>query len=120
MKIDIWTDSGLPSHLEAIIDTTIKWCVRYFDLKNKKKLSFTVKVNSRKNCWGYCLQGDEDHSYEIYVADNQTIRDFLATLTHEMVHVKQWETGCWGGEGEKEAEKLQYLLADEIWKQGLI
>ncbi len=117
MKIEI---SGGQNHLKVITEAAIGWCVRYFCLKNKDNLHFDVKINPRKNCWGYCEQGKKEHSYEVYIADNQTIRDFLATLTHEMVHVKQWETGCWVGEGEREAEKLQYLLSDEMWRQGLI
>jgi hypothetical protein len=48
------------------------------------------------------------------------LRDFLATLMHELVHVLQWERGEWEDDGEKEAEDKQYELADEFWKEGLI
>ena len=41
----------------------------------------------------------------------------MATITHELVHVNQWETGEWEGDGEKEAEMFQYILADQIWRK---
>jgi len=37
-----------------------------------------------------------------------------------MVHVMQWETGKWSGEGEREANKLQYKLTDKLWKEGIL
>ena len=112
--------SGGDKHLRTITEAVITWCVKYFDLNKKDELLFSVKIHPRDNCWGYCEQGSVDRSYKIYVADNQTIRNFVATLAHEMVHVKQWETGKWVGEGEREAARLQYLLADEIWRKGLV
>jgi hypothetical protein len=30
--------------------------------------------------------------------------------------VQQWYTDKWQGDGEKEAEKRQYQLADRYWK----
>ena len=56
----------------------------------------------------------------MFVAFNQDLRDYIATLVHELVHVKQWETNKWTGDGEKEAEKLQYKLTDKLWKNGIL
>ncbi len=67
------------------------------------------------NCWGEAEQICEGE-YRIKVCTNQSLRDFVATVMHELVHVQQWETGVWKGDGEKEAEKRQYKLADEYWK----
>ncbi len=117
MKVVI---SGGSEHLKVITKEVVEWCLKYFEIKNKDELQFNIKIHPRNDCWGSCEQGKGKRNYEIYVANNQTIRNFVATLVHEMVHVKQWETGCWVGEGEREAEKLQYLLTDEIWKKGLI
>ena len=61
-----------------------------------------------------------EHSYRIMVAHYQSVRDFVATLVHELIHVKQWETGKWTGNGEKECERLQYKLTDKIWKKGIL
>jgi hypothetical protein len=37
-----------------------------------------------------------------------------------MVHVKQWEKNRWNGDGEAEAERLQYKLTDKMWKEGIL
>ena len=52
------------------------------------------------------------------IAVDQSLRDFIATIMHEMIHIKQWELDDWEDDGEKEAELLQYELTDEYWKSG--
>ena len=77
-----------------------------------------VKYKTHK-CWGQCYEWDNEHAdYVIDVAIDQSIRDMLATLFHECVHLWQWERGHWKGEGEREANQLQYELADEYWRCG--
>ena len=41
-------------------------------------------------------------------------------MVHEVVHIKQWETGKWDGDGEAEANQLQYSVADRMWKEGVL
>ncbi len=62
-----------------------------------------------------------DHEKTDYVIDlnyEQELRDFVATIMHELVHLQQYETNEWKGDGEKECENRQYELADEFWEQG--
>lgn len=73
------------------------------------------------NCWGYC----QPHTffpgaYIVVIARDQRIRQFIATVCHELVHVRQYSRGKWRGDGEREAERLQYKLADRIWKRGIL
>ena len=85
----------------------------------------TVTINVRLvtykdiECWGECKEG-KDVDYTIDLATDQCLRDFLATVMHEMIHLRQWETGKWDEDGEIEAEKLQYKLADDFWTCGII
>merc|ERR1719240_616282 len=78
------------------------------------------------DCWGECTQGKArkergDHNqYCIRICTKQSLRDLVATVCHEMVHVEQWETNKWEGDGEQEAEKRQYILADELWNEGIL
>lgn len=71
------------------------------------------------DCYGMCEQISESH-YKIWVCDNQCTRDFVATIVHELVHVVQWVTGKWKGHGEKEANNLQYLITDRLWRESYI
>ena len=80
----------------------------------------TVEYKTYK-CWGQCYESDNDKvwgDYMIEIAIDQSVRDMLATVFHECVHLWQWERGHWKGEGEREATQLQYELADEYWRCG--
>ena len=85
--------------------------------------NITITTNARQykdiECYGQCYEWDQGGvDYVIDIAVDQSIRDMLATIFHECVHLWQWERGTWKGEGEHEAEQLQYELADEYWRCG--
>jgi hypothetical protein len=114
-----------------IAERVVKWCLEYFHLE-WYGLDINLEICKYKTykCWGTCVEGDiceivadgteVPHSFNITIANDQSIRDFVATITHEMVHVKQYVTGKWRGDGEKECERLQYKLADKLWKEGIL
>jgi len=84
-----------------------------------------IRVNAwdykHLKCYGRCYEWDgEEIDYVIDIAIDQSIRDTLATIFHECVHLWQWERGDWKGDGEREAASLQYELADEYWKSGSV
>ena len=62
----------------------------------------------------------DEGGYDIEINFNQSLRDFVATIVHEMVHVKQYATGKWKGTGEREASNLQYKLTDKLWKENIL
>ncbi len=75
------------------------------------------------DCWGECTQSkpvDDTPVYCMRLCVQQSLRDLVATICHEMVHVQQWETNKWRGDGEVEAENRQYILADELWNEGVL
>jgi len=94
----------------------------WFDSLEEHPEIYFYPVNySDIRCWGSCEQHDwEVGAYVIHVATDQPLRDFVATIVHEMVHVRQWVFGKWRGNGEKEALRLQYKIADKIWKGDLL
>ena len=85
--------------------------------------NITITTNARQykdiECYGQCYEWDQGGvDYVIDIAVDQSVRDMLATIFHECVHLWQWERGTWKGEGEREATQLQYELADEYWRCG--
>tara|TARA_B100000085_G_scaffold112988_1_gene103139 strand:+ start:139 stop:564 length:426 start_codon:yes stop_codon:yes gene_type:complete len=91
---------------------------------------------------GYAMMTDNKRSYQIEVSKNIDIKDFVMTICHEMVHVKQYvrnEMDDWNGKGdarwkkttvpagtkywdlpwEKEAYQMQAKLAEACWKKGI-
>jgi hypothetical protein len=88
---------------------------------------------------GFAMMGDDTRTFELEVDKKIKLNDFVTTLCHEMIHVKQYARKeingvdlCWKGrnvpEGtdywnlpwEKEAYRLQKKYADEIWESDLL
>ena len=97
----------------------IDWLSDYWDVH--PEVIFYPVYHKQIKCCGQSYEHDwELNTYVIEVSIDQSLRDFIATVVHEMVHVKQWLRQSWWRDGEREAEKLQYKLADMFWKEGLI
>jgi len=100
----------------------VRKCIDYFILTQlgyPAKFDLTVKVKDLKTCYGYTEQVAYDH-YKIVLDKSQIIKDFVSTMMHEMVHVKQYLTNRWDGDGEEEACNLQRTLADNMWKDNWV
>ena len=97
----------------------IEWCRNFFSISEDVTINFKIDIHEDLDCWGVCEQTD-DKVYSISVSDNQSLRDFVATVVHEVIHVKQWETGVWDGDGETEASRLQYAVTDRMWSEGVL
>jgi len=55
-----------------------------------KTLNITIRLTSPNGAMGYCLELDNNRTYEIEVDRTLTLRKLLETVAHEMVHVKQY------------------------------
>ena len=109
-----------------IAEKVIRWC-----FENKVVIRHGIDIDLKickyvtHQCWGTCIEHGTDNWplvtwFNITVANDQTIRDFVATLIHELIHVNQYITGEWEGDGEKECEEKQFVIADEIWENGVL
>ena len=97
-----------------MVENMVTWCCEYFGI-SQIAIEVTLRDSyESEDCWGISEQVNRD-SYRITVCTNQSLRDFVATLCHEMIHVNQWVTGEWEGDGEEECENRQYELADMYW-----
>ena len=103
---------------KEITTHVVEWCVKHLQLNDV--VSVLVKLQPYVDCWGYCVEGKTEHSYNMAIVHEQSMRDFVATIVHEMVHVMQWETDDWVGDGEAECNRMQYMLTDELWKKGVL
>ncbi len=117
VKQGIRVKGGL-QHERDMTRIIVSWCMNHFNL-DVHKISVNVSLEENINCYGTCVDNDEG-GYNIEINVNQSLRDFVATIVHEMVHVKQYVTGKWNGTGEQEANSLQYKLADRIWKENIL
>ena len=108
---------------KAIALNAARWFLSRYGMNIEPHPTITINIGlvvyKDIECWGECKEG-KDVDYIIDIATDQSLRDFLATLMHEMIHLRQWETDRWEEDGEIEAEKLQYKLADDFWTCGII
>ena len=109
--------NGGTKYERQIAEATVRWCAEHLNIGN---VLISLRIKNYDDCWGSCIEGKVKNSYIITVANEQGLRDFVATITHEMVHVMQWETGKWSGDGESEAKYWQYKLADKLWKADVL
>lgn len=110
--------TGGKKHERRIVDKVIVWCFKHYKIKT----NINVRIGKFKDydCWGTCSEEDEKDKYIITIANDQNIRDFVATVVHEMIHIKQFVTGKCRGDGENECDRLQYKLTDKLWKENII
>ena len=109
---------GGEQHERDMTRLVVSWCINHFNL-DVHATNINVELDVITDCFGTCVDNDEG-GYDITISINQSLRNFVATITHEMIHVKQYVTGEWQGDGEKECEELQYVLADKVWKEDIL
>ena len=136
---------GGKKYQKDIAQNTIKWCINYFNLE-WYDIDIDIEICKYKTykCWGTCVDDDEEYNeFHITIANDQSLRDFVATITHEMVHVKQfarnemddfpingrhrWKLKTvpitvtyYDMPWEREALRLQEKLTDKFWKEDQI
>ena len=100
----------------------VRWCytTQRIDTDQKvKTIILDIDTCENLGCWGSCEEGDDPDTYYITVARDQSHKDFMATLMHELIHMNQWVTGEWDGDGEDEAERKQYKWTKKYLKDNV-
>ena len=116
----VWTRSA-SLHEKAIAKKTIEWCIKRLNLSRLKKLNINVSIKALEDCYGYCEETNhKNRLYNIAISNDQSIRNFVMTIIHEMIHVKQYVRNEWVGDGEKEAWNTQERLTDELWRDDIL
>ena len=67
----------------------VEFCVKML-MPRMRTLDITVRLCKPQGAMGYCLETDNDRTFEIELDKTQSMRNLLETLAHEMVHVKQY------------------------------
>lgn len=91
----------------------VSWSLKELGLSRLRMLSIHIEIGELNDCCG-CCEEVEKRSFIIEVDNTQCFKDFIMTLMHEMVHVKQYVRNRWVGDGEREAWSLQGAMADKF------
>lgn len=108
---------GGKAHQRDYAQKTVAWCLKRLKLDTLRTLDLDVRLKPLDDCCGWCKpQGESNRAFQIVIGTNQTLRNFVMTVVHEMIHVKQYARGEWLMDGEPEAWGTQEILTDELWK----
>ena len=103
-------------------------------------LDINIEIcNIKSDAVGFAMMCDDNRTFELEIDKKIKLNDFVTTLCHEMIHVKQYARNeingvdlCWKGRNiskdtdywnypwEKEAYRLQKRYANEIWESDLL
>ena len=67
----------------------VEFCIKTL-MPRMRTLDIEVKMCKPTGALGYCLETDNNRTFEIEVDRTQPLRRLLETIAHEMVHVKQY------------------------------
>ena len=73
---------------KEIASEVVFWCVKKL-MPRLRTIDIEVKIENTKDIEGYAVML-EDRYYEIGVRRGSTVYNLIATICHEMVHVKQY------------------------------
>lgn len=102
---------GGVKHKREIAEKVVCWCMNKL-LPRYRTLDVTVNLT---NCfkthgtYGYCLS-ITDREFEIEIDKSLSLREFIETICHEMVHVKQYAKG-----EMKELSRSQILWKKKVF-----
>lgn len=74
-----------------LAESMINYCIKKL-MPRMRTLYIDVNLNKKCDALGYCLALD-NREFELEIQSDQSLRRFLETVAHEMVHVKQYARG---------------------------
>jgi hypothetical protein len=117
-RIDI---RGGKAHERGYIEATVAWCLKRLQLDTLHTLELDIRIKPLGDCCGWCKPlKDSKRAFQVAIDNNQTLRNLVMTVVHEMIHVKQYARGEWLMDGEPEAWGSQEILTDQLWKQDVL
>ena len=90
----IYVTGGTKAKKE-LAEKVVGWYLKKM-LPRMRTLDITVKLTNclnRDGAYGYCTIGDTNREFEVEIDKNLRLFDFVATITHEMTHLKQYARG---------------------------
>jgi hypothetical protein len=131
--------TGGNKYQRELAEKTVAFCIKEL-LPRFRTLDITIKLRKLpEGNYGYCMMGDNNREFELEINRDLPLKDFITTLTHEMVHVKQyarkemdantmrWKKGrvAQGTDymdlpWEKEAYRLEDKLALKLWNANIL
>ena len=71
------------------VQSIAEFCVKTL-MPRMRTLDITIKLCKPSGALGYCLETENNRTFELEIDRTQSLRKLLETVAHEMVHVKQF------------------------------
>ena len=98
------TVTGGTKNDREIAEKAIRWALSGpILISTTPDLSIKVKICQyvTHQCWGSVVENNEENTaFSMTIANNQGLRDYIATIMHEMIHVNQYVTQQWDRDWE--------------------
>ena len=81
--------------LRDLAEKVVFWYLKK-TMPRMRTLDISIKFSNcmqNSNAYGYCLQTDDNRTFEIEIDRNLRLFDFVSTLCHELTHLKQYARG---------------------------
>ena len=107
---------------KILIEKTVNYSVSMLNLDRLKELNIKVVCSKHYDTHGWVTQ-EEKRDFTIGMASNyNSIREFVATLAHEMEHIRQYIRKCFYSDemAEDEADYWGDRIANDMWEKNLI
>ena len=135
--------SGSTKDKRALAEKTVEWSIKKLGLSRMRSLNVNVILKKMpEGEFGLCMTDDvmdDIRNFNIEVNKNISLKDFVSTIIHEMVHVKQFareEMSVYGMRWksknisentdymdlpwEKEAYRMEEKLVKLIWEENIL
>jgi|TARA_B110000977_G_C10777150_1_gene377099 hypothetical protein len=83
------TVTGGKSNQRKYVESIAEFCIETL-MPRMKTLDISIKLCTPKGAMGYCLELEDNRTFEIELDRSLSHRKLLETIAHEMVHVKQY------------------------------
>ena len=83
------TVNGGTARQRMYTSSIVEFCIKTL-MPRMRTLEVEVNLCNPTGALGYCLETDNNRTFEIEVDRTQPLRRLLETVAHEMVHVKQY------------------------------
>ncbi len=135
--------TGSTKDKRALAEKTVEWSIKKLGLSRMRSLNVNVILKKMpEGEFGLCMTDDvmdDIRNFNIEVNKNISLKDFVSTIIHEMVHVKQFareEMSVYGMRWksknisentdymdlpwEKEAYRMEEKLVKLIWEENIL
>ena len=75
-----------------LAEKVVGWYLKKM-MPRMRTLDISIKFSNcmeQNGAYGYCMQTDDNRTFEIEIDRNLRLFDFVSTLCHEMTHLKQY------------------------------